>query len=856
MLEFLTILAPQDAAVSSAPPDQAAAPPSADDVFERAFGKRQTTPARFDYPIFVDDERIGAVDVAVGASPEETTLDGPALLAALYPLLDAAIASDLLSQVTSAPGGRLSLADLHGIGLDVVFDNQLLALRLDLPLALRQRRVISRQDRYLREVANALKPEPFSIILNARLDLLYGDEDNRGYRRLPASGVMDLAVNMRGWVLETGVDLRESLGPETPNIDRHEFQRKLTVLTWDDPARARRFRLGDIQAEGSGFVALSPLLGASWGRDYTLQPFRERRPRNLQDFEIADDALVDVYVNGVLARSLRLTPGRYSLADLPIIQAASNVVEIIARNSLGVETRYAFDAFSSTSLLAVGETDWGASAGVERYFDRGRLRYDTDRFVFSGFYERGLTNTFTGGGGLRLTQEGGVLSGLAVKATAAGSFSLRAAISQYEGLGAGGAVDLTYNYQSAAGGLRSGWKFNGNLGWRSPDFAPVATLGTSGLAAPEWTAAATVSAPLTPTIGWFASGSYAVLRNRPDSHTATIGGSWAFQRAQLTASLGYASGLGAGRFERNETFIRLQLNWRFGIGSGASASYDSRSDLRRVEYLRTGVPGVGALDYRIGYQGVEGSEALTGELGYVGNRYEVRASQDYETFVVNRGPDDVVVGDQHHLRTRAALGTAVVYAGGRWALSRPVADSFALIRGHQDLEGVDVAVNPDLARPEHGLVYQARSDWLGDAVLSDLFPYRPQIVTVQPLDAQRSAASPKDSPVFATYRSGVIVDYGEGGGVGAIGFLRDASGEPIGLRSGVARPLDDPSSAGTLIFSNEAGRYYGDGLRPGRTYVIELSGEENFSGVLVVPEDARGVVRGLDIRLTPRESTP
>lgn len=856
MLELLTILATQEPTGLSVAQATPAAPttPSADDVFERAFGRRQSRPARFDYPVFVDDERIGAVDIVVGASPAETTVDAATLLAALEPLLDTEVIKGLQASAAAAPDGRLSLAGLQAEGLDAAFDNQLLALRLELPLAMRQRRLLSRQDRYLREVANALKPEPFSVILNTRFDILYGEAEGRRYGRLPAAGSLDLAVNLHGWVLETGVDLQEKLEAEPAEARMDEVRRKVTTLTWDDPARARRFRLGDIQAEGSGFIALSPLLGASWGRDYTLQPFRERRPRNLQDFEIADDALVDIYVNGVLARSLRLTPGRYSLADLPIIQTASNVIDIVARDNLGEETRFSFDAFSSTSLLAVGEADWGVSAGLERYFDRGRLRYEKDRFVVSGFYERGLTNTFTGGGALRLTQDGGVLSGLAVKATAVGSFSLRAAASQYDRSGSGGAVDLTYNYQQATEGLRAGLKLNANLGWRSPRFTPVetSTTGAAGFIAPEWTVAATVSAPLTLNIGWFISGSYALLRDQADSHTLTAGGSWASERASLTASVGHSSGAGFGRFQRDETIVRLQFNWRFGLGSGASASYDSRTDLRRLEYLHTGVPGVGAVDYRIGYQGVTGSEGLTGELGYTANRFELRLSQDYETFLTTEGPDDVVVGDKDRLRTRATLGTAAVYAGGQLALSAPVADSFALIRRHEDLEGADLAVNPDLARLEQGLVYQARSDRMGPAVLNNLFSYRPQLVTVQPLDAERSVASPKDTAVFATYRSGVIVDYGEGGSAAAIGILRDALGEHLGLRSGVARPVDDPTATGTLIFSNEAGRYYGDGLRAGRTYSIEIRGEEGFTGVLVMPEDAKGVVRGLDIVLTPK----
>lgn len=856
MLELLTILSTPEASAPPAP--QAASAPSAEDIFEQAFGKRQAMPARFDYPIFVDDDRIGAVDVIVGSTPQETTVDAPALRAALEPLMAPEVNRRLEAIAAEAQEGRLSLAALRDIGLDAVFDNQLLALKLNLPLAMRQRQLLSRQDRYIREVANALRPETFSVILNTRLDLLYGDDADRGYRRLPAAGVLDLAANLCGWVLETGLDLQESLGLSPTEASPDGARRKVTTLTWDDPAHARRLRMGDIQAEGSGFVASSPILGISWGRDYTLQPFRERRPRSLQDFEIASDSVVDVYVNGVLARSLRLTPGRYSIADLPIIQTASNVIEIVVRDNLDGETRFTFDAFSSTSLLAVGETDWGLSAGVERYFDLGRLRYETDRFVVSGFYERGLTDTFTGGAALRLTQDGGLLSSLAVKATAIGSFSLRAAVSHYDGMGTGGAVDLTYSYQQAASGLRAGLKVNGNVGWRSPSFSPVAVSapGGNGLIAPEWTVAATLSAPLTPNLGWFASGSYAVLRNRPDSRSVAAGGTWAFERTQLTASVGYVSGADFGRFQRDETVVRLQLSWRFGLGSGASASYDSRTDVRRLEYLRTGVPGVGAVDYRIGYQGVEGSEGLTGELGYTGNRFDLRASQDYETFITTDRSDDLLVGDRDRLRTRASLGTALVFAGGQFALSRPIADSFALIREHEDLDGVDVAVNPDLARLEQGMVYQARSDRLGPAVLNNLFSYRPQLVTVQPLDADRSVAPPRDTAVFATYRSGVIVDYGEGGGAAAIGVLRDGLGQPLGLRSGMAKPLDDPSAAGTLIFSNEAGRYYGDGLRAGRIYAVELLGEDGLVGRLVMPNDAKGVVRGLDIVLTPKGSIP
>ena len=851
MLESLIVVYPQAVQVAPAPqaPQQA---PSASDVFERAFGRSQALPPQFQYPIFLDDEPIGNVDVVVGATAEATTLAGRELIEALAPLLDNSVTDQLSVLSSAAPDGRVTLAQVRSVGLDASFDNQLLALRLEIPLELRQRRVLTRSERYIRELAQSKPPEPFSVILNSRVDLLFGD-DRGDYQRLPASGSFDLAVNVRGAVLETGVDIRENLESNTPLSSLETVRRKLTTLTWDDPARARRLQAGDVRSAGSGFVPFSPILGITWGRDYTLQPFRERRPRNLQDFEIASDSLVDIYVNGVLARTLRLTPGRYSLSDLPVIQTAANVIEVVTRDGLGQETRQTFDAFTSTSLLAVGETDWGISAGIERFFDRGVIQYEQKRAVVSGFYERGLTDTFTAGGAARLASDGGVVSGLAVTATRVGSFSLRAAASSYDELGSGAAFDLTYNYQQASSGLRTGIRFNGTLGWRSENFASVSS--NTPIISPEWTVAATVSGPVSTNGGWFLSGSYASIRDRQDSSSVTAGGSWSFGRAQVSASVGYIAGSETGRFERDEAVVRFQISWRLGDRRGVTAGYDSRLGNRNIDYYSNSVPGVGALDYRLGYRGTDNGDGLTGEINYTANRFEARASQEYETFVTTQGPNDVLIGERDRLRTRASFSTAVVYAGGSVALSRPVIDSFAMVRPHRDLNGAPIGINPDLT-DLNGVVYQAKSGPLGPAVLPDIYPYRPQVVTAQPLDALRSAASPNDTPVFAKYRSGVVIDYGQGGGVALIGILRDDTGAPVRLRSGIARPVDDPEAQGALIFSNESGRFYAEGLVASQTYVVTMPGEPVLSGRLVVPDDARGIVRDFDLVLSSQRDNP
>lgn len=191
------------------------------------------------------------------------------------------------------------------------------------------------------------------------------------------------------------------------------------------------------------------------------------------------------------------------------------------------------------------------------------------------------------------------------------------------------------------------------------------------------------------------------------------------------------------------------------------------------------------------------------------------------------------------------LGTALVFADGHLALSRPVEDSFALAVPHKTLEGRTVVIEP--RKDGHFL---GESGVLGGAVDPNLSSYFERVVSYDvpeaPIGYDLGTGNIRTRP---PYRSGYLIVAGSEYSVNVTGTLYDADHEPISLLSGTAVELDHLDRAPLTVFTNRVGRFAIQGMRPGR-WKIEMAGIKPIVAIIEVPAKAEGLVMMGDVTLT------
>lgn len=92
---------------------------------------------------------------------------------------------------------------------------------------------------------------------------------------------------------------------------------------------------------------------------------------------------------------------------------------------------------------------------------------------------------------------------------------------------------------------------------------------------------------------------------------------------------------------------------------------------------------------------------------------------------------------------------------------------------------------------------------------------------------------------YPSYRSGTFVRLGSDANVLLDGMLLYMDQTPVALQAGSIRLADESEASELTFFTNRAGRFRIEKLKPGR-YVMRLYSFPGVTLPLVVPEDAAG----------------
>jgi len=525
-----------------------------------------------------------------------------------------------------------------------------------------------------------------------------------------------------GYFSERGVLTTSMLSPDLTKTGT--WLRLETTYAIDDPKDMTSIRLGDAVTNPGAWGRAVRFGGMQFGTNFATQPTFIRTPVLQTAGSASLPSTVDVFVNNALVQRSSVSPGPFSIQNIPVV-TGSGEVRVVVRDLLGREQVISQPFYSGAVLLKPGLTDFSYSVGEIRN-NFALASNDYGSLLGTATYRRGINDYLTGELRAEATKGLGVLGGSTalrignfgiVNGTLAGSRS-QAGFGQLLGLGLErltSSVSVSFQSQVTSPQFRQAGMANDELPRRRQTSATVAyAMGPLGSL----------------------SGTYAIqqFRDQPQAQVATL--TYAVpvgNNSNVALSFMHTSGTGGG----NTIFTTLTIP--FGERTSGSATFDRERNsstgavtTNSTLVAQRSLPLGDGYGYRVQVrnQDVLGSYSVQTGVG----TYTVEASQ----------PKDGAAA------ARVGVTGGVGFVGGHPFLSRTLTDSFGVVR-------VADYPNVRVLQDNQGV---ARTDQNGYAVLPRLRAYdRNQISLDQndlPLDATFDRLRLDAIPY---YRSGVLLDF-------------------------------------------------------------------------------------------------
>ena len=592
----------------------------------------------------------------------------------------------------------------------------------------------------------------------------------------------------------------DAYSTQDPLTGARRSARLSTSLTRDNRETLERMVLGDFVGVQPGPLASSLRLGGvSFSRRFSIDPYYVRFPGQVVAGTATLPSEVFVYSNGVLVRRERVAPGGFELQNLVNVPGLQ-LTEVVVRDVLGNEQRIADPFYYSESLLRPGLSEYSFDAGLERR-QFGIRSADYGKPGYSAFYRRALTSGVT---------LGGHAEGLDGRANFGPSASL--------GVGDYGVLNLHFAHGrgsawSAAHAFHSvRWSTNVALKREARDFerASPELIGNrrydfAAAASHALTAASGVSLTVTATAPWDS----VITRSTALGYRRRL-----TRDLYLSATARHTSGLA----ENDEVF--LTLSWHFdAVGMRHLASAQARRDTSGaggVLQLSGGNPDSEGLLYRVNVEAadVDGGarRGVNPMVQWNARRAVLRAEHFRES---STGLD----------RTQIGVQGGVAAVGGEWALSRPVADSFAIVRVGS-LSGVRVYANNQPV---------GTTDSSGTVFVPRLASYFENPIGIEDKDLPVNYIVPRARFIVApALRSGVLLDF-NARVVTAIAGRLTKNAQPFGeaqgelVVGGERKELVTSRDGSFYVEQVPPGTYEGIASRPGETcrFTVQVAANDD-----------------------------
>lgn len=777
-------------------------------------------------PFFIEAQAAGEVLVFMHSEDAVYRVRAPDLLEQLREWMDERELALIASKSREFKGvPTLRAQDLSDAGLVGGLDEQALELRLSVPPALRKTNLVYIGGRGIPpHVEDALPPSPVSAFMNTRVgqDFITGQGAPAQDGRQPLRVDLDGAINVKNWVLEN----ISSFTAEQP----HGFSRGDIRIVHDEPRPMIRFAAGDLAYPVSTYQRFRPMAGITAASNFSLQPYRVTVPTGTSDIFLKRPSRVVVYVNGAQTQVLHLPAGRHDLRNLALANGV-NFIRLEITDDVGHTEIVTFPWVSNAELLARHLHQFAYSVGVPSTQVDNHREYDRSMPTVSLFHRYGLSDASTIGANFQGDHLQRVAGLEWLQSTTLGTFGVEPALSYGKSAGSsalpGYAVRFRYLYTDYLGPRETQRNLELGADYRGNEFTLLGDTGPSTLA--RYVFSGSYSQSLVPALSARVGGVYELNRETQPGivNSRTISTSLVYS---------FASGMQASAtltqritpLDQKENSAFLLLTWMIpGTNNYFNASHDTGRRASRAEWRYNSPQLVGGYNPSLSFERAPDANRLNASLDYTGNRGIVSVIHDRLTNWSGTG------GQTTSLRA----GFGIAFAGGRFALGRPITNSFTLIAPTEHLRGQTIDVNPNAAE-----YHEARADWLGPGLLPSIRPYQYYNLYLDPSRLEPGFELGQENYVLSpTYKSGTLIRAGTGATIMLDGVLTDAKDKPLSLVSGEARRLGGaPNEKPVFLFTNRKGRFRLEGFHPG-TYELKLFDDSHKPVVFTIPERAAGI---------------
>lgn len=502
---------------------------------------------------------------------------------------------------------------------------------------------------------------------------------------------------------------------------RGDFLRGATAVTFDDRVNTTRLTVGDSIGEAGVLGGVARVGGITYATDFALKPYFTPFPNQRFAGVVSTPSTADIYVNGRQVRSVEVPPGVFNLENLPAVSGAGNI-RVVIRNAFGQAQELGAPYYMGTQLLRGGLSDFSYTAGFERDpVSRGLGSYG--RAVLAARHRYGLTDRISLGGFGSADEDKQSLGGEATFGLPFGVLSLYGAGSRQDNF-KDGAASAQYSYQSSRFSLGAAYTYTG------PRYAAL------GLDRRDDRAVTRIDSFIAAPLGGWANltfdYSHTRFRDAGLSDRAALTASARLgERFNLSVTLAHAQ---VSRVPvDNSVFVALTMALGARTAATASIAAERRGATEAVQIQRS-------LPYGEGFGYLVQASAGAQPVNVADVQYQGRYGL-YEVDVIHT-PGDT--------QTTVSASGALVAIGGRVLPTRPVQESFALIRV-PGLQGVTGTLS-------HQSV--GKTDARGDLLVPNLLSYYGNELGIDdqdiPLDYSVAAT---ERVVAPSYRGGAVVAF-------------------------------------------------------------------------------------------------
>ena len=631
-----------------------------------------------------------------------------------------------------------------------------------------------------------------------------------------SSAFLNYSVNWRDFkafdaFTETGISIKGNLLYASASRDAQgHFTRGLTSYTVDDRARLRRWVVGDGWASGGTLGGSVLLGGVSVSRSFELDPYFVRYPTLGLSGAVTTPSTADVYVNGTIVRREQLPPGQFDLTNLPV-PAGSGSATVVIRDAFGGERTIGSPFYASSAVLGRGISEYTYNIGFVRHPVGGAQGdgYDSNPAILAR-HRLGVTDSITPE--LRV-------EGRKDLASAGGGVAARFLLGEVD-------AEFSWSRDHAESGTAAafGYRYIGRP-FNAGVFARVrsARYANLGLAASQ-------DRPLSEA-GAFAgiqagrvslTGQYELsrMRDTPKTERFAISASVPLTRDANLFVSGGRSRQAAGAYAWE---AYAGISYSLGGGAIASVSHERFADGTNstVATVQKSLPLGTGYGYQVNAASGETSNRGRGLFQYQGpfGRYE----GSFERI------------DGRNVETLSASG-GIVLIGGTLAASRPVGQSFALVR----VPGVAGVTGFSSNQPV------GTTNSRGELLVPDILPYSGNRVGIADVDVPLDYSIGATERVVAPpYRGGALIEFPVQRARAVSGFLRIlVRGETIVPAFGTLAIISGGTVLELPIGSN--GEFFVENASAGRLEALVRYDGKACRVELVVP-DAKEPVSSLGI---------